>query len=1224
MLKKGLCLLLIGIILCVGNPVLAQEESSTTFLYVSASAQEGGNGSAENPFRTIKEAQQAVRRAAPDMQGDIVINIDSGNYFLEEPLRFTVEDSGRNGYRVIYRGDPTNMPVISGGFSIFGFEESPEMPGVWQTQVEGVEQIRSLYINGEKRFRASADRKITPIGTYIDPNSSNDMDGLYISKHDLGFYQNQSDIELRWGDTWVTLIGLVDRIIPDPENDEQVILILKNGLSNSLVTSPFEISNALELLDSPGEFYYDKQLETLYYLPMPGEDLSTAEIIVPRLEKLMTITGNDIDDKVKNISFEGLQFSHSAFYALGEDNSSTYQAQVYGTSDDIPGHIPGAITLDRVDGVTFNGNYFFGIESAGVDLKNAVENTRVDGNAFSDIGNAAVVVGRYYHGDAYAWYGKIPLEPGTAMPIEWNGEGAAPPLGTSEAPPENPPSQYNLINGEVKVAFSTMKEMEQYGVWGLRGDRIWVYPDEYNLEHSCISRPEVVEKGEKTWIRYDFEEPVSISQIRLGFDTSKISAEQRSGFEILLSNDKFFTEGNYTVVAQQHGPAGQLADYTPPEDGEKYQYLMIRTLDATEFAISGVWAFTPDKELYTRFQRNKNNSVSNNYICRVSDTIFSGGGIGAYYNENLTINHNEIIDVPYSAIMSGWGWSRLKEGTSGISISYNYLKNVTLCVPDGGGIYTLADHPNSIVAGNVIDNVWEGRGALYPDEGSSYMRWEDNVSMDAPLNWHIWIDTIQYNTFGRLFANHTDSWNYGTNNQWQPEDVFLPGFPPPDAYEIINNAGLEPQYSYLRDLVYEAEINILDQLSRSSMMVSREQYQTSLLEESAIMLEYGTFGTMPWQYPSSYKPALEEERAALETAIEDGLEGNDLAERLISLRRLMREAGEAIQHPSLDDLLSFCYETLETAVTYQPGQTDVPLGAYPQAELEEFRGALEQVGQDTESLTAKEQYAKVLDLEDAYNTLEATCAEAVVFSAEADGMNRSEILEEEKKVILYFPDGFDLSCVNVNLTAAQGSIIATQLENVNLEQPRMVPVYSIAAQKYVYWELEAQHGGEQEEWYIPLGETSILEQTDNAYMQFTPYAKPVMYSYSAGFDKREFSFRFAAVNEKSELTWILGAERSEGFEETDAHFEFVVTASEGLLYQSQNGEEKLLAKCTLPNSSEGWYRMGFQITPQTDGTRIQIWINDKQGIDSISRLKVTANYFGIHCTEMPVTIQQLW
>src|SRR5439155_1110756 len=55
----------------------------------------------------------------------------------------------------------------------------------------------------------------------------------------------------------------------------------------SITEQPTAVENAFELLDSPGEWYLDKSSHTVFYLPRSGENLATADVEAPVLEKLV-------------------------------------------------------------------------------------------------------------------------------------------------------------------------------------------------------------------------------------------------------------------------------------------------------------------------------------------------------------------------------------------------------------------------------------------------------------------------------------------------------------------------------------------------------------------------------------------------------------------------------------------------------------------------------------------------------------------------------------------------------------------------------------------------------------------------------------------------------------------------------------------------------------------------------------------------------------------------
>lgn len=57
------------------------------------------------------------------------------------------------------------------------------------------------------------------------------------------------------------------------------------------VNSNLKIFNALEFLDNPGEFYFDRQTQTVYYMPRPNENMNIAEVTAPVVETLVSIKG---------------------------------------------------------------------------------------------------------------------------------------------------------------------------------------------------------------------------------------------------------------------------------------------------------------------------------------------------------------------------------------------------------------------------------------------------------------------------------------------------------------------------------------------------------------------------------------------------------------------------------------------------------------------------------------------------------------------------------------------------------------------------------------------------------------------------------------------------------------------------------------------------------------------------------------------------------------------
>jgi hypothetical protein len=139
----------------------------------------------------------------------------------------------------------------------------------------------------------------------------------------------------------------------------------------------------------------------------------------------------------------------------------------------------------------------------------------------------------------------------------------------------------------------------------------------------------------------------------------------------------------------------------------------------------------------------RNHRISNNYIAQIGQDYFGSVGIFAGYASGLRIEHNELTDLPYTAISVGWGWSDADSSLRDNLIQSNHIHHAMKMLFDGGGIYTLSKQPGTVISRNYIhdivpsDGVPEGPkrewlSGIYLDQGSSFMRLQDNVIANVP------------------------------------------------------------------------------------------------------------------------------------------------------------------------------------------------------------------------------------------------------------------------------------------------------------------------------------------------------------------------------------------------------------------------------------------------------------------------------------------------------------
>lgn len=205
-------------------------------------------------------------------------------------------------------------------------------------------------------------------------------------------------------------------------------------------------------------------------------------------------------------------------------------------------------------------------------------------------------------------------------------------------------------------------------------------------------------------------------------------------------------------------------------------------------------------------------SISNNWIRQIGAEYANAVAITTFYTDHLTVAHNDIRDVPYSGISSGWGWDKARYADTNRAnvIEANHIRDIGRRVIDGGGVYTLGNgkattDPDSAstrsrITGNVIESnasAWAHGGAIYPDQGSSYYEISNNIDLYGVARW-IFAHT---NTSHHLTItdNHTDCPTPGAacqliNSQASTVSGTTFGALPPAATAIINAAGLEPGY----------------------------------------------------------------------------------------------------------------------------------------------------------------------------------------------------------------------------------------------------------------------------------------------------------------------------------------------------------------------------------------------------------------------------------------------
>ncbi len=145
---------------------------------------------------------------------------------------------------------------------------------------------------------------------------------------------------------------------------------------------------------------------------------------------------------------------------------------------------------------------------------------------------------------------------------------------------------------------------------------------------------------------------------------------------------------------------------------------------------------------------NDKDDVSNHtYSIKIRNNLLKNGGIRHWascgilimHSHDNEISHNEIDDFKYSGISCGWVWGYKPSMTYNNIIEYNYISHIGYgALSDMGGIYTLGPQRGTVLRNNIIHGVRSYRYCgcgIYNDEGSSYIRMENNIVIDAQFGY---------------------------------------------------------------------------------------------------------------------------------------------------------------------------------------------------------------------------------------------------------------------------------------------------------------------------------------------------------------------------------------------------------------------------------------------------------------------------------------------------------
>ena len=410
-------------------------------IYVSLQGNDKNPGTKEAPFNTlnraIKQAREWRRLNRPEVAGGIYIRLEEGVYAQRNSLFLRPEDSGTPDSPTVICAVDGAHPVISGGVAVMGWKRGCSHPAVpeklrqkiWSAEAPLIGnrrvETRQMWVNGHKVQRA-AQFPDGGLERMIDFNPEEQTITIPVSQSvNSERLQNAGQLEMIVHQRWAIAILRVKSI--DVKDGQAVVRFHEPEshlefahpwpqpvIGGEKGNSSFCLTNALELLDQPGEWFQEYPSGTIYYYPQASENMETAEVIIPTLETLVTIDGT-LSRPVKHIQFNGITFAHTSWMRPSFQGHVTLQGG-FPLLDAYKLQEPGlpekaelenqawitrpetAIRVRGAEHIDFKHCTFRHLSSTGLDYEWAVTASSVEDCQFTDIGGTALLVGAFPDG----------------------------------------------------------------------------------------------------------------------------------------------------------------------------------------------------------------------------------------------------------------------------------------------------------------------------------------------------------------------------------------------------------------------------------------------------------------------------------------------------------------------------------------------------------------------------------------------------------------------------------------------------------------------------------------------------------------------------------------------------------------------------------------------------------------------------------------------------------
>jgi hypothetical protein len=349
----------------------------------------------DGPLASLAGARDAIRKgkSAGTLQPPVSVHIAGGQYEIGEAIRFEPQDSGTPQSPVSYIGDAADKPILSGGRQISGWQKQGERWIAHQPEVQsGQWSFGALWVNGQRRIRARSPNEGFFYTAGKAPPTKDAANGKTVSSARSAFRFQAGDLR-RFSQLDEAVVVVYQSWEVGHQRIESIDETKRFVTFRSPLPWPFDywggrvryfIENVPEALDAAGEWYLDRKSGLLTYIPLPGEDLSTATVVAPVAKQLIVLAGKPAEGQfVTGLRMENLRLLYTDWDVPPQGHAATQAACDF----------PGAIEAVGARHCSIEGCELAHLGTYGIWLRSGCQDNRIARNQIHDLGAGGVRLG---------------------------------------------------------------------------------------------------------------------------------------------------------------------------------------------------------------------------------------------------------------------------------------------------------------------------------------------------------------------------------------------------------------------------------------------------------------------------------------------------------------------------------------------------------------------------------------------------------------------------------------------------------------------------------------------------------------------------------------------------------------------------------------------------------------------------------------------------------------